>query len=71
MSKKGNPVPVHVRAMDKDGKLTQAMVRFMQDQQDNIKELSNKALPVIPEYDGVDKTYGIKVTAGGIEWVEI
>ena len=68
---KGNPVPVHVRAMDKDGKLTQAMVRFMQNQQDNIKELSNKALPVLPEYDGVDKTYGIKVTEDGIIWQEI
>ena len=68
---KNNPVPTQVKAMDKDGKLTQAMVRYMQDQQDNIKELSNKALPALPEYDGVDKTYGIKVTEGGIEWVEI
>ena len=69
--KRGNPVPVHVKAMDKDGKLTQAMVRFMQDQQDSIKELSNRALPVLPEYDGVEKTYGIKVTSGGIEWIEL
>ena len=69
--KKGNPVPIHVRAIDKDGKLTQAVVRFMQDQQADIREVSNKLLPDLPKYDGTIRTYGIKVTALGIEWVEL
>ena len=40
--KKGNPVPIHVRAIDKDGKLTQAMVRLLQDQQKLIERLEER-----------------------------
>ena len=62
--KKISPVPTQVRIADDKGKPTQVMVRFLE-------EVRGSLLPEPPKYDGTDKTYGIKVTKGGTEWVEI